>query len=93
MLRVVWEEELGEIYVRLMGEVQIEILRSLILDRFGVEVNFDTGRVVYKETILNTVEGVGHYEPLRHYAEVHLLLERESGAVTFALPASAARTS
>ena len=75
MLRVVWEEELGEIYVRLMGEVQIEILRSLILDRFGVEVNFDTGRVVYKETILNTVEGVGHYEPLRHYAEVHLLLE------------------
>ncbi len=75
MLRVVWEEELGEIYVRLMGEVQIEILKSLIKERFGVSVTFDAGRVVYKETIQNVVEGVGHFEPLRHYAEVHLLLE------------------
>ena len=84
MLRVVWEEELGEIYVRLMGEVQIEILKSLIEERFGVSVSFDAGRVVYKETIRNTVEGVGHFEPLRHYAEVHLLMEpgeRGSGLV------------
>lgn len=84
MLRVVWEEELGEIYVRLMGEVQIEILKSLIQERFGVNVTFDAGRVVYKETIQNTVEGVGHFEPLRHYAEVHLLMEpgeRGSGLV------------
>ena len=84
MLHVVWEEELGEIYVRLMGEVQTDILKSVIQERFGVEVSFDTGRVVYKETIANTVEGVGHYEPLRHYAEVHLLLKpgaRGSGLV------------
>ena len=71
-------------YVRLMGEVQIEILKSLIQERFGVNVTFDAGRVVYKETIQNTVEGVGHFEPLRHYAEVHLLMEpgeRGSGLV------------
>ena len=67
-----------------MGEVQIEILKSLIQERFGVNVTFDAGRVVYKETIQNTVEGVGHFEPLRHYAEVHLLMEpgeRGSGLV------------
>lgn len=75
MLCIVWEEELGEIHVRLMGEVQIEILKSLIRDRFGMEVSFATGNIVYKETIKNVVEGVGHFEPLRHYAEVHLLLE------------------
>ncbi len=75
MLRIVWEEELGEIHARLMGEVQIEILRSLIRERFGIEVAFGAGNIVYKETIKNTVEGVGHFEPLRHYAEVHLLME------------------
>ena len=75
MLRVVWEEEPGEIHVRLMGEVQIEILRSLMKERFDIEVTFGTGNIVYKETIKNMVEGVGHFEPLRHYAEVHLLLE------------------
>ena len=75
MLGIVWNEKLGEIHVRLMGEVQIEILRSLIKDRFGVEVTFGTGNIVYKETIQNIVEGVGHFEPLRHYAEVHLLME------------------
>ena len=75
MLRVVWNEELQEIYVRLMGEVQIEVLRSLIEERFGVIVTFDTGNIVYKETISKEAEGVGHFEPLRHYAEVHLLLE------------------
>ena len=84
LLRVVWNEELQEIHVQLMGEVQIEILRSLIEERFGVRVTFDTGNIVYKETILSTVEGVGHFEPLRHYAEVHLILEpgkRGSGIV------------
>ena len=75
MLRIVWDEELGEIYAQLMGEVQIEILQSLIKERFGVSVTFGTGNIVYKETIRTTVEGVGHYEPLRHYAEVHLILE------------------
>ena len=75
MLRIVWNEELGEIYAQLMGAVQTEILKSLIQERFHTEVSFDTGNIVYKETIRDTVEGVGHFEPLRHYAEVHLLLE------------------
>ena len=75
MLRIVWKEEIGEIHARLMGEVQIEILKSLIKERFDVDVEFGTGNIVYKETIRNTVEGVGHFEPLRHYAEVHLILE------------------
>ena len=74
-LQIVWNEELQELQAKLMGEVQIEILRRLILERFGVEVTFGAGRIVYKETIANVVEGVGHFEPLRHYAEVHLLLE------------------
>ena len=75
MLRIVWKEENGEIGVQLMGEIQIEILRSLIEERFGIAVTFDAGSIVYKETIRNTVEGVGHYEPLRHYSEVHLIME------------------
>lgn len=80
-LHIVWEESLQEIQVQIMGEVQTEILKSLIQSRFGIEVEFDTGRIVYKETIGNIVEGVGHFEPLRHYAEVHLLLEPgESGS-------------
>ena len=74
-LRVVWNERLGEIHVQLMGEVQLEILTSLIADRFGVQVSFDEGSIVYKETIAAPVLGIGHFEPLRHYAEVHLLLE------------------
>ncbi len=74
-LHIFWDEQLQEIQVRIMGEVQIEILQSLIQSRFGVQVSFDAGSIVYKETIANTVEGVGHFEPLRHYAEVHLLLE------------------
>ncbi len=74
-LQVVWKEELGEIHVRLMGEIQTQVLKSLIKERFGVDVNFGPGSIVYKETIQNTVEGIGHFEPLRHYAEVHLLLE------------------
>lgn len=75
LLRVVWNEELGEIYVQLMGEVQTEVLQSMVEERFGVKVSFDSGNIVYKETIRNMVEGIGHYEPLRHYAEVHLILE------------------
>lgn len=74
-LHIVWKEQLGEIHVQLMGEVQIEILKKLIEDRFGVSVEFDEGSILYKETIRTAAEGVGHYEPLRHYAEVHLLME------------------
>ena len=74
-LRIVWDERLREIHAQLMGQVQIEILQSLIRDRFDLDVTIDGGRVSYRETIENTVEGVGHFEPLRHYAEVHLLLE------------------
>jgi len=83
-LHIVWDEQLQEIQVQIMGQVQIEILKSLIKSRFGVDVSFDSGRILYKETIDNVVEGVGHFEPLRHYAEVHLLLEpgkRGSGLV------------
>ena len=80
-LHIIWNEELQEIQVQIMGEVQIEILKSLIKERFDVDVEFGQGNIVYKETIANTVEGVGHFEPLRHYAEVHLLLEPlESGS-------------
>lgn len=74
-LHIVWEEKLQEIQIQLMGEVQIEVLKSVIWERFHIEVSFGKGRIVYKETIANTVEGIGHFEPLRHYAEVHLLLE------------------
>ena len=74
-LHIVWDETLREIQVQVMGEVQIEVLSELIRQRYGVQVAFGAGRIVYKETIAGTVEGVGHFEPLRHYAEVHLLLE------------------
>lgn len=74
-LHMEWKEKLGEIYVKVMGEIQIEVLKKLIQDRFSMEVEFGSGYIVYKETIANTVEGVGHFEPLRHYAEAHILLE------------------
>lgn len=83
-LNVVWNERLGEIQIQLMGEIQLEILKKIILDRFDFDVSFDKGNIIYKETILNTVEGVGHFEPLRHYAEVHLLIspaKRGSGVI------------
>ena len=83
-LHIVWNERLRELHVQLMGEVQLEILQRQIRDRFKLEVSFGPGNVVYKETITAPVEGVGHFEPLRHYAEVHLLLEpgeRGSGLV------------
>lgn len=75
LLHIVWNEQLNEIHAQLMGEVQIEVLKSLIKERFGVAVEFGTGNILYKETIQKAVEGVGHFEPLRHYAEVHLLME------------------
>ena len=75
LLRILWSERLKQIHVQLMGKVQLEILRSLIAQRFSLEVTLEDPRIYYKETIAAAVEGVGHYEPLRHYAEVHLLLE------------------
>ena len=74
-LHIVWDEYLQEIHAMLMGEVQIEVLKRMIWERYHTAVDFDAGNIVYRETISNTVEGVGHFEPLRHYAEVHLLLE------------------
>ena len=83
-LHVTWNSHLKEIHVGLMGDVQAEILKSIVAERFGVKIDIDSGRVMYKETIGNKVEGIGHYEPLRHYAEVHLIMEplpRGSGLV------------
>ncbi len=80
-LNIIYDETLKEIYAQVMGEVQIEILKSIIAERFQVEVEFDAGNIVYKETIEEPVIGIGHFEPLRHYAEVHLLMEPlESGS-------------
>ena len=74
-LHIVWDDISGQVLVQLMGEIQTEILQQMIHERFGLEVKFGTGQIVYKETIAAPVEGVGHFEPLRHYAEVHLLME------------------
>lgn len=74
-LHIVWKEALKEIHVQLMGQVQMEVLERMILERFGVRVTFGAGNIMYKETIAKAVEGVGHFEPLRHYAEVHLWIE------------------
>lgn len=89
-LHILWNEQLQEIHIQLMGEVQLDILKRVIFERFGMEVEFSRGSIAYKETIDGVIEGVGHYEPLRHYAEVHLLLEpgaRGSG-LTFAADCS-----
>lgn len=83
-LHIVWDERTRQIHAQLMGEVQLEILQRLIRDRFDLEVSFGDGAILYRETIAAPVEGIGHFEPLRHYAEVHLLLEpgqRGSGLV------------
>ena len=83
-LHVTWNSETSEIGIRLMGQIQLEVLRTMIEERYGYTVEFGTGSLIYQETILDTVEGVGHFEPLRHYAEVHLILEpgeRGSGIV------------
>ena len=74
-LHIEWNEQLGGIYACLMGEVQEEILKKMISERFGVEIGLDEGKIIYRETIAEPVEGIGHFEPLRHYAEVHLVLE------------------
>ncbi len=74
-LCTVWHQQLGEIHIQLMGEVQCEVLKCVLKDRFDMSVEFEQGGIIYKETIQNSVLGVGHFEPLRHYAEVHLLLE------------------
>lgn len=74
-LHIVWNERMREINVQIMGKVQTEILKSLVKERFDTDIELDSGRIMYRETIKNTVEGVGHYEPLRHYSEVHLILE------------------
>lgn len=80
-LHVVWKEAVKEIHIQIMGDVQLEILKSMIWQRYAVDVSFGIGQIVYKETIENMVEGIGHFEPLRHYAEVHLLMEPlESGS-------------
>jgi translation elongation factor EF-G len=84
-LKVIFNERLGEIQIQLMGDIQLEVLQSIIAERFGFDVTFGKGNIIYKETISDTVEGVGHFEPLRHYAEVHLLMKptkRDSG-ITF----------
>ncbi|MCC8160497.1 MAG: TetM/TetW/TetO/TetS family tetracycline resistance ribosomal protection protein [Oscillospiraceae bacterium] len=85
-LHIIWSEQLQKIHVQVMGEVQLEVLKRVIADRFGFEVEFTHGKVAYKETIAAPVEGVGHYEPLRHYAEVHLLMEpaEKGSGLTFA---------
>ncbi len=83
-LKIIWNERLSEIHIQLMGDVQLEILQSIISERFGIHAVFGKGNIIYKETIADTVEGIGHFEPLRHYAEVHLLLKpakRNSGLV------------
>lgn len=78
LLKVTYQNETEEIWIQIMGEIQIEILKQMIYDRFNEKVSFEQGRVLYQESILETVEGIGHYEPLRHYAEVHLLLEPQA---------------
>ena len=90
-LHIVWDERLQEIQAQVMGEVQIEILKSLIQERFQTAVEFGAEILCIKETITDTVEGVGHFEPLRHYAEVHLLLEPGKGEAVFSLIRTAAR--
>ena len=83
-LHIRWDERGRAIRVELMGKVQAEVFRALVKERFDVDVALDAGRIMYKETIADTVEGVGHFEPLRHYAEVHLIMEpmpRGSGIV------------
>lgn len=84
LLHILWEEETGEIHAQVMGDIHMEILQNEVRERFGTEISFGAGSIIYKETIADAVEGVGHFEPLRHYAEVHLLLEpgeRGSGLI------------
>ena len=75
MLGVSWNTHLEQIHLQLMGAVQLEVVQRVLADRFGLTIEFESGGILYKETISQPVEGVGHFEPLRHYAEVHLRLE------------------
>ena len=75
LLHVVWQPHLGEVHLQLMGAVQLEVIQQMMHDRFGLDVSFGPGGILYKETIAHPIEGVGHFEPLRHYAETHVLLE------------------
>ena len=84
-LHIIWDENLNEIHAQVMGDVQIEILKSMIQERYHVDVEFDSGSIVYKETIEEPVIGIGHFEPLRHYAEVHLILEPLEREVVWSL--------
>lgn len=84
LLKIKWNERQGKIQIQLMGDIQLEILRSILSERFGINAEFSQGSIIYKETIEDTVEGIGHFEPLRHYAEVHLIMKpgkRNSGLV------------
>ena len=86
-LHIVWNEQLNGIHAQVMGEVQIEILKNIISERFDTPVDFGAGNIVYKETIAKPVEGVGHFEPLRHYAEAHLWMEpAEPTRIIFSTP-------
>ena len=84
-LHVTWSEPLQELRVQVMGTIQLEVLQQILQDRFQLTVKFGTGSILYQETITQAVEGVGHFEPLRHYAEVHLLLSPHRGEVGFNL--------
>ncbi len=89
-IHVLWNELLGKIDIQVMGEVQLEVLKEVLQSRFGLKVSFTSGSIIYKETIRNKVEGIGHFEPLRHYAEVHLLLEpgKRGSGIEFAVNCS-----
>ena len=91
-LHLRWNPRLRQIELRLMGKVQAEVFKSLVKERFDLDVGLDQGRVLYRETIADTVEGVGHFEPLRHYAEVHLLLEPLPAGQRLGWTASCPRT-
>lgn len=85
-LHIKWSEQLQEIHLQIMGKIQLEILQQVLSDRFDLNITFDQGSILYKETITQKIEAVGHFEPLRHYSEVHLLLEpgKENSGLIFA---------
>lgn len=91
MLHILWDEINQDLTIQIMGQVQTEILKTLIMERFGIAVDFGEGSIIYKETIANTVEGVGHFEPLRHYAEVHVRMEPGKQEAAWQWMQSAAR--
>lgn len=92
LLHVVWVERLAEIHVQLMGAVQLEIIQQTLHDRFGLDVSFGPGSILYRETITAPIEGAGHFEPLRHYAEAHILLEPGSRAAESLWPRPCPKT-